>query len=168
MSSRGLHILFLCTANSARSVMAEALMNHHGQGRLIGFSAGSHPRGSIHPMALALLEEQGMPTQGLRSKSWEAFAQPGAPEMDFVFTVCDNAANETCPIWPGHPITAHWGVPDPALAIGGEAERMLAFREAFAMLQRRIEAFSALPFAALDRMAQESAVRQIGRKGTPT
>lgn len=163
---RVLNILFLCTANSARSLMAEALMNRHGGGALIGFSAGSFPRGEPNPLAVGLLRERGLATDDLRSKSWDEFGRPGPPKMDFVFTVCDQAAEEVCPIWPGHPITAHWGVPDPAAATGNEAERMLAFREAFGMMERRIKAFAALPLPSLDRMAREHAVRDIGRRKT--
>ncbi|MDI3308821.1 MAG: arsenate reductase ArsC [Acetobacteraceae bacterium] len=160
---RTYNVLFLCTGNSARSIMAERLMDHHGGGRFRAFSAGSFPKGAVHPLALRLLAEQGLPTEGLRSKSWDEFARPDAPEMDFVFTVCDQAANEVCPVWPGHPITAHWGVRDPAAAEGLEAERMLAFREAFAALDRRIRIFTSLRLEALDRIALRREVQAIGR-----
>jgi arsenate reductase len=156
------NVLFLCTGNSARSILAERLMEHHGGGRFRAFSAGSFPKGTVHPLALRLLAEQRLPTEGLRSKSWDEFAEPGAPAMDFVFTVCDQAANETCPVWPGHPITAHWGVPDPAAAEGSEVQRMLAFRDAFGMLDRRIRIFAALRIEALDRLALRGEVEAIG------
>src|SRR5579864_4190572 len=135
--------LFLCTGNSARSILAEALLNHRGKGRFRGYSAGSFPKGTVHPDALDLLRRLGLPTGGLRSKSWDEFAQPGAPVMDFVFTVCDQAAGEVCPIWPGTPVTAHWGIPDPA-AVEPAAERRAAFGAALQELQRRISAFAAL------------------------
>ena len=162
MSETPKNVLFLCTGNSARSVLAESLMDHWGQGRFRGFSAGSYPKGAVRPEAVALLKEMGMRSEGLRSKSWDEFAAPGAPVMEFVFTVCDNAAGETCPIWPGHPITAHWGVEDPAIG-GTEVERMLAFRAAFRALENRIKLFVALPMAALDRMAIQQKVVEIGR-----
>ena len=139
MPDRVFNVLFLCTANSARSVLAESLMNHWGKGRFRGFSAGSFPKGQVHPMAIELLNSLRLPTEGLRSKSWDEFAAPGAPEMDFVFTVCDNAANEVCPIWPGHPVTAHWGVADPAAATGDELQRRQAFREALRQLDRGVD-----------------------------
>ncbi|NOG73536.1 arsenate reductase ArsC [Roseicella sp. DB1501] len=161
--TRTFNVLFLCTGNSARSILAERLMEQHGSGRFRGYSAGSFPKGTVHPLALRLLSEQSFPTEGLRSKSWEEFTAPGAPTMDFVFTVCDQAANEPCPIWPGHPITAHWGVPDPAAADGNEAERMLAFRDAFAVLGRRIAIFASLPLNALDTLATRREVEAIGR-----
>jgi arsenate reductase (thioredoxin) len=157
------NVLFLCTANSARSLMAEALLDDLGAGRFKAFSAGSFPRGEPNPMAIALLREQGLPTGHLRSKPWDEFAAPGAPVMDFVFTVCDQAAGEVCPVWPGQPITAHWGIPDPAAAPGGEAERMLAFRDAFGMLTRRLRIFVALPMTSLDRLALTERVAAIGR-----
>jgi arsenate reductase (thioredoxin) len=160
---RVMNVLFLCTGNSARSIMAERLIERCGQGRFRGFSAGSHPRGFLHPAALAVLEQAGLPTAGLRSKSWDEFAVPGAPVMDFVFTVCDDAAGEVCPVWPGQPVTAHWGVPDPAAAAGSDVERMAACRTVFGMLRRRIQVFAALPFAALDRVALTRRVREIGR-----
>jgi arsenate reductase len=160
---RVFNVLFLCTGNSARSIMAERLIEHHGAGGFRGFSAGSQPRGAVHPLALRLLAEQGLPTEGVRSKSWDEFAAPGAPRMDFVFTTCDSAAQEACPVWPGQPITAHWGVPDPAAAEGDEVRRMLAFREVFAMLERRVILFVTLPFHALDRMALQREAAAIGR-----
>lgn len=160
---RVMNVLFLCTGNSARSIMAERLTERWGNGKFRGFSAGSHPKGIVHPMTLAVLEQAGLPTAGLRSKSWDEFALPGAPVMDFVFTVCDDAAGEMCPVWPGQPITAHWGVPDPAAATGTEVERMTVFRQVFGMLQRRIQVFAALPFAALDRIALTRRVQEIGQ-----
>lgn len=158
------HALFLCTGNSARSILAEALLNHWGDGRFRAYSAGSFPTGRVHPHALALLEHLGLPTEGLRSKSWDEFAAPGAPALDFVFTVCDAAAGEVCPIWPGHPVTAHWGVADPAAVEGSEVERMAAFREAFRVLEHRIQAFTALRPEALDRLAMKQQLDAIGRQ----
>jgi len=156
-------VLFLCTGNSARSILAECLVRQLGKGTFNGFSAGSFPKGEVHPLALQLSREQGLSTERLRSKSWDEFAPPGAPVMDFVFTVCDQAAGEVCPVWPGHPVTAHWGMPDHAVADGSEADRMLAFRDAFRMLERRIKLFLALPLASLDRMALQQQVDAIGR-----
>ena len=161
--TRTYNVLFLCTGNSARSILAERLMERHGAGRFRAFSAGSFPKGAVHPLALRLLAEQGLPTEGPRSKSWEEFTAPGAPRMDFVFTVCDQAASEPCPVWPGHPVTAHWGVPDPAAVEGGEVQRMFAFREAFAALGRRIAIFASLRFEALDGLAIRREVEAIGR-----
>ncbi len=158
-----LNVLFLCTGNSARSIMAEAILNHLGAGRFRGWSAGSHPKSDVHPMALETLRQANLPTEGLYAKSWDEFARNGAPAMDFVFTVCDNAAGEVCPIWPGQPVTAHWGVPDPAAAEGSEAERMLAFREVFRMLDRRIRIFLALRHGEIDRAETERKVVEIGR-----
>ena len=166
MTSRTLNVLFLCTGNSARSIMAERLVERWGSGKLRGFSAGSHPKGSVHPLALRVLEESDLPTEGLRSKSWDEFAAPGAPVMDFVFTVCDDAAGEICPVWPGHPVTAHWGVPDPARATGGDIERFAVFWQAFRMLEARIKLFSSLPFDKLERVALTRRVEDIGRGGT--
>ena len=157
------NVLFLCTGNSARSILAEALTGQLGQGAFKGYSAGSFPKGEVNPLALKLLREQGLPTAHLRSKSWDEFARPGAPTMDYVFTVCDQAAGEVCPIWPGHPVTAHWGIPDPAAAEGTEAERMLAFREAFRMLERRIRLFLALQHKALGPIDMQREVAAIGR-----
>ncbi|MGQ0662911.1 MAG: arsenate reductase ArsC [Pseudomonadota bacterium] len=155
-------VLFLCTGNSARSIMAEALMTHWGRGRFRGHSAGSFPKGTVHPIALALLAERGLPSAGLRSKSWEEFARPGAPAMDFVLTVCDRAAGEVCPVWPGRPASAHWGVPDPAALEGTEAERRQAFRGAYAALERRIRMLAGLGVDGLERAALERALARIG------
>jgi arsenate reductase len=163
LSRRPFNVLFLCTGNSARSILAECLMRALGEGSFNAYSAGSFPKGEVHPLALRLLAEQRIPTAGLRSKSWNEFAEPGAPVMDFVFTVCDQAAGEVCPIWPGQPVTAHWGVPDPASVDGSEAERMLAFRSVFGMLERRIRLFRSLPFASLDRIALQREADTIGR-----
>ena len=166
MSERVYNILFLCTGNSARSILAEVLIEHWSRGRFRGFSAGSFPRGSVHPLALGLLEGLGLPTGGLRSKSWDEFARPGAPTMDFVFTVCDQAAGEACPLWPGNPVTAHWGVPDPAVVEGTDRERRAAFRTACLALENRIKLFIALPIDKLDRMAIRREVDQIGHIGS--
>ena len=163
MSDRTHNVLFLCTGNSARSILAEVLIEHWGKGRFRGFSAGSFPRGTVHPLALDLLERLHLRTPGLRSKSWDEFARPGAPLMDFVFTVCDQAAGEVCPIWPGNPITAHWGIHDPAAVEGTEAERVQAFRDAYRQLENRIKLFVALPVETLDRMAIKRELEQIGR-----
>jgi arsenate reductase len=158
------NVLFLCTGNSARSILAEVLVEHWGKGRFVGYSAGSFPRGGVHPLALDLLARLGLRTSGLRSKSWDEFASPGAPAMDFVFTVCDQAAGEVCPIWPGNPITAHWGLPDPAAVEGPEATRARAFRDACQQLEARIKLFAALPFAKLDRMAAKREADAIGHR----
>jgi arsenate reductase len=160
-------MLFLCTGNSARSIIAESLLNHHGQGRFRGFSAGSHPKGAVHPVALRLLQQLNLPTAGLRSKSWDEFAQADAPPIDFVITVCDNAASEACPVWPGRPVTAHWGVPDPAAVEGPERAQWLAFREALRQLENRIRIFLALPFDSLDRLRLEQRTREIGTVTLP-
>jgi len=157
------NILFLCTGNSARSIMAEALMLHWGRARFVGFSAGSHPKGQVHPLALDTLTQFCLPTQRLRSKSWSEFAAPGAPEMHFVFTVCDDAAAEVCPVWPGHPITAHWGIPDPAAVVGSDEEQRRAFRKAFLELETRIKTFISLPIERLDRMALQKELETIGQ-----
>lgn len=159
------NVLFLCTGNSARSLLAEAIMNNLtvSRGRFCAYSAGSHPKAAPHPMALALLEEQHFATAGLRSKSWDEFATPDAPRMDFVFTVCDQAAAEQCPYWPGQPMTAHWGVPDPAALIGTDVERRNAFRQAFLVLKRRIELLASLPMTGLDRLALQQELEDIGR-----
>jgi arsenate reductase len=159
------NVLFLCTGNSARSILAEVLMDHWGNSRFKGYSAGSFPKGAVHPLALDLLEKLHLATRGLRSKSWDEFARPGAPVMDFVFTVCDQAAGEVCPVWPGNPVTAHWGVPDPAAVDGTEAEQRRAFREAYVVLENRIKLFVALPIDKLDRMAVKRNVVDIGRRG---
>lgn len=163
MSSTPYNVLFLCTGNSARSILAEAILEREGKGRFRAFSAGSTPKGDVHPLALHLLEKLGHDTGGLRSKGWEEFAAQGAPQMDFVFTVCDNAAGETCPVWPGQPVTAHWGMADPAAASGTEAERGLAFAETYRMLRNRLSAFASLPIAALDRMSLQQHLDEIGR-----
>ena len=163
MSDRPYNVLFLCTGNSARSILAESILNSRARGRFRGFSAGSHPKGAVHPLALELLERMGMPTEGLRSKDWDEFAQTGAPLLDFVFTVCDNAAGEVCPVWPGQPMTAHWGQPDPAAVAGSDLENLNAFREAFRILERRIELFTALPIVSLDGLALGNKVRAIGK-----
>lgn len=159
------NVLFLCTGNSARSILAEALLNNLaiGQGRFHAFSAGSHPAGAVNPLAIELLERNHMSTDGLRSKSWDEFATADAPVMDFVFTVCDNAAGEVCPYWPGQPITAHWGVPDPAAVEGSDEDKQKAFFLAFNQLQNRINLFASLPMAKLDRMKLQEAVSQIGK-----
>ena len=163
MSNEVFKILFLCTGNSARSILAEAILNRVGQGRFEAFSAGSQPKGEVHPYALQLLKNLNHDTSFARSKSWEEFAVPGAPEMNFVFTVCDNAANESCPVWPGQPMTAHWGVPDPAAAVGTEAEKHLAFADAYRMLNNRISIFTSLPMNTLDRLALQKRLDEIGR-----
>ncbi|HUZ74822.1 MAG TPA: arsenate reductase ArsC [Stellaceae bacterium] len=159
------NVLFLCTGNSARSIFAEVLLNHCSRGRFRGYSAGSHPKGVVHPLTLELLREMRLPVEGLRSKSWQEFAQPDAPVMDFVFTVCDQAAGEVCPIWHGNPITAHWGIPDPAAVEGPEPVRIAAFRDAYGRLDARIKLFVALPFKKLDRMAAKREAERIGRSG---
>jgi arsenate reductase (thioredoxin) len=159
------NVLFLCTGNSARSILAEALIDHWGKGRFKGYSAGSFPKGVVHPAALEILEKLHLPTRGLRSKSWNEFARPGATVMDFVFTVCDQAADEVCPVWPGHPVTAHWGVADPVAVQGTEAEQRRAFREAYIVLENRIKLLGALPIEKLDRMAIKRNVDDIGRRG---
>ncbi|HTW48273.1 MAG TPA: arsenate reductase ArsC [Acidobacteriaceae bacterium] len=157
------NVLFLCTGNSARSIMAEAILNRKGAPNFAAFSAGSHPSGTVRPEALRQIEFARLRTDGLRSKSWEEFAKPGAPAMDFVFTVCDNAASEQCPYWPGQPMTAHWGVPDPAAVQGTPEEIARAFRDAFVMLDRRIGLFLALPLASLQRMAIQTEIEKIGK-----
>jgi len=151
--ARHYNVLFICTGNSARSIFAEAILNRKGRPNFTAYSAGSHPRGFVHPEALRYLRQTGLPTAGLRSKSWDEFARPGAPGMDFVFTVCDRAANESCPIWPGHPMTGHWSIPDPSAATGTPQEIEHAFAEAFTMLERRISLFLALPFPKLETIA---------------
>ena len=158
------NVLFLCTGNSARSIMAEAILNHKGKPNFSAYSAGSHPAGAVRPEALRQLERARLPTTGLRSKAWDEFSRPGAPELYFVFTVCDNAAKEVCPIWPGQPMTADWGVPDPA-AVQGTAEQVeRAFRDAFFLLDRRIGLFLSLPISSLDRLALKREVDKIGRQ----
>jgi arsenate reductase len=160
----GYNVLFLCTGNSARSIMAEAILNHKGRSAFTAYSAGSHPLGVVRPEALKQLEIARLPTSGLRSKNWEEFARPGAPEINFVFTVCDNAAREVCPVWPGQPMTAHWGVPDPAAAAGTPEQIERAFRDAFLTLDRRISLFLSLPLASLDKLAIKSEIDRIGRE----
>jgi arsenate reductase len=155
------NVLFLCTGNSARSILAEALLNQHGKGRFRAFSAGSFPKGDVHSMALRTLEKAGIPTAGLRSKSWDEFASDDAPNIDFIFTVCDNAANETCPVWPGHPMTAHWGIEDPANA--PEGEQKTAFQRAMFYLNNRISLFMALPLESLDEMTLTKRLQEIGK-----
>jgi arsenate reductase len=166
MAGRALNALFLCTGNSARSILAEAILKREGEGRFRSFSAGSHPKGGVHPFAIDLLRQLGYPTGELRSKSWGEFAEPDAPRMDFVFTVCDNAANEACPVWPGQPATAHWGAPDPAAVEGGDAERRAAFADVYRVLRNRISVFINLPFSTLDRLALQKRLAQIGRTTT--
>ena len=160
---RQYNVLFLCTGNSARSIIAEAILNREGRGRFKAFSAGSQPKGAVNPYTLDLLRKFNYDVSGVRSKSWSEFAAPGAPKLDFVFTVCDNAAGEACPLWPGQPITAHWGIPDPAVATGSEAEIALAFKDAYRMLSRRIELLLALPLAKLDKLVLAERLKDIGR-----
>ncbi len=158
------NVLFLCTGNSARSIMAEAILNGKGSPNFTAFSAGSHPAGRVHPGALKQLESVHLPTTGMRSKSWNEFEGPGAPQLDFVFTVCDNAAKEVCPVWPGQPMTAHWGVPDPAEVRGSPEEVERAFRQAFFLLDRRIGLFLSLPLSTLDNFALKTELNKIGRQ----
>jgi arsenate reductase len=162
-ADRPYNVLFLCTGNSARSVLAESLTNHWGRGRFVGFSAGSHPKGAVHPIAIKLLLQMKLRTEGLRSKSWDEFAAPGAPSLDFVFTVCDNAAGEMCPVWPGKPVTAHWGVPDPAAVEGTDNDKWTAFRAAFEALENRIKTFVSLPIGSLDRLKLQERLNAIGK-----
>lgn len=161
------NVLFLCTGNSARSILAEALLNAMGRGRFRGWSAGSHPKGTVHPLALDLLRANRMDTAGLRSKDWDEFAQPGAPELDFVFTVCDNAAGEVCPVWPGQPVTAHWGVPDPAAVTGSDAEKRKAFFTTYTQLSNRLSIFTSLSLAHLDKLSLQKKLDEIGKTGVP-
>ena len=168
MSHRPFNVLFLCTGNSARSILAEAILNKIGAGQFHAFSAGSQPKGRVHPEALRLLQNLGFETSHLRSKSWTEFAIPGAPALDFVVTVCDNAAGEACPYWPGQPMTAHWGIPDPAAAAGTPAEVSLAFNDAYRMLDRRIGVFAALPIRALDRLSLQARLKEIGQMAGAT
>jgi len=157
------NVLFLCTGNSARSILAEAILNREGQGRFKAYSAGSMPTGKVHPYALDLLRNNNHPVDDLRSKSWDEFAGPDAPKMDFVFTVCDNAADEVCPVWPGQPMTAHWGVPDPAAATGNEAEKRLAFAETYRFMSNRISIFVNLPLTSLDKLSLQAHLNEIGQ-----
>jgi arsenate reductase (thioredoxin) len=163
VSDRPYNVLFLCTGNSARSIIAEAILNKRGAEKFRAYSAGSQPKGSVHPETIRLLQGLGYDTSGFRSKPWTEFATPGAPPLDFVFTVCDNAAGETCPVWPGHPMTAHWGVPDPAAATGNQAEIALAFKDAYRMLNQRIGLFASLPLRSLDRLSLQKKLGEIGR-----
>lgn len=161
--NRSFNVLFLCTGNSARSILSEALLNKRGQGQFRAFSAGSHPACRVNPYALELLRKMGYSTDGLRSKSWDEFAAPGAPELDFVFTVCDNAAGEVCPMWPGQPITAHWGIPDPAAVEGTDDQKRRAFDDAFRILERRISLFLSLPIRSLEQLVLQERLSEIGR-----
>ena len=165
MGDKVYNVLFLCTGNSARSIMAEAVLNHVGHGRFKAYSAGSHPTGKLNPFAVELLGKNSMPVNDLRSKSWDEFAAPGAPRLDFVFTVCDNAAGEVCPFWPGQPVTAHWGVEDPAAVTGTDDERRRAFQRAFRILANRIRIFASLRFEFLDRMSLNTKLQKIGSVG---
>jgi arsenate reductase len=167
VSDRTFNVLFLCTHNSARSIIAECIINRLGNGKFKGYSAGSQPRGKVHPYAIDLLRQANYDTAGLRSKSWEEFAQSGAPHLDFVFTVCDDAANEVCPVWPDQPMTAHWGVPDPSRVEGTEAERRYAFADTHRMLHQRTGIFASLPLTSLDRMTLKRRLDDIGRSGMP-
>jgi arsenate reductase len=166
-ADRPYNVLFLCTGNSARSIIAEAIVNRDGKGRFKAYSAGSHPRGEVNPHAVGMLQRMHFDVSGFRSKSWDEFAAPGAPVMDFVFTVCDDAAGEQCPFWPGQPMTAHWGVPDPAIAIGNDSEIALAFAEAYRLLNNRISVFLSLPIAKLDRLALQARLNTIGAMERP-
>jgi len=163
MTQQPLNVLFLCTHNSARSIIAETVMNRLGAGKFKAYSAGSQPSGRVHPYAVELLQQLGYDTSGLRSKSWEEFSAPGAPQLDFVFTVCDNAANETCPFWPGQPVSAHWGLPDPSAAEGTETEKRLAFADTHRMLYQRIGIFVNLPLQSLDKLSLQQRLDDIGR-----
>ena len=162
-SQRIYNVLFLCTGNSARSILAEALINQWGRGKFRGLSAGSHPKGAVHPIALQLLQRLNFPTESLRSKSWDEFAVPGAAPLDFVFTVCDSAAREACPYWPGQPMTAHWGVADPAAVEGSDAKKWAAFRDVFHVLDNRIKIFTSLPLGSLDRIRLQERLNTIGK-----
>jgi len=165
LSDKVYNVLFICTGNSARSIIAEAVMNKMGDGHFQAYSAGSHPKGEVSPFALSLLEQWRIPIEGLRSKSWDEFARPGAPELDFVFTVCDNAAGEVCPVWPGQPMTAHWGVPDPMAVEGSDERRARAHADAAKVLKRRIELMLALPLAKLAGLSLKRELDQIGKTG---
>jgi arsenate reductase len=162
MNARIYHVLFLCTGNSARSILAESLLNHIGRGRFRAFSAGSFPKGQVHPLALELLERDGLPSEGVRSKSWDEYVAPGAPSLDFILTVCDNAAGEACPVWPGRPTNAHWGIPDPAAVDGSESVRRAAFAAALKKLDARIKRFVALPIESMEPQQLKAALQEIG------
>ena len=164
MPEQSYNVLFLCTGNSARSIMAECILNRLGQGRFRGFSAGSHPKGQVDPAALGLLQKFNHSIEGLRSKDWEEFGKPDAPEMDFVFTVCDNAAGEVCPVWPGQPMTAHWPFPDPAVFVGPEAERRALFADVYGQIHNRVSIFVSLPIDALDRLSLQKRLDEMGQK----
>ena len=166
MSDKIYNVLFLCTGNSARSIMAEALLNAMGRGRFRAFSAGSHPKGEVHPLARELVQKYHLPLEGLRSKSWDEFSLPGSPQLDFVFTVCANAADEACPVWPGQPVTAHWGIPDPAAVVGTREERRKAFFTAYNQLSRRLTIFTSLPLKSLDRLDLRARLDEIGSIGS--
>jgi arsenate reductase len=168
VSEQVYNVLFLCTGNSARSILAESLLNHWGKGKFRAYSAGSYPKGHVHPMAVELLKRMNLPTQNLRSKSWDEFAAPATPRIDFILTVCDNAAGEVCPVWPGRPMTAHWGIADPAAVEGTDAEKAFAFRKTVKELKTRIELFTSLPIASLDGMTLQSRLREIGKRSTAT
>jgi arsenate reductase (thioredoxin) len=168
MTERLYNVLFLCTGNSARSILAESLLNLGGHGKFRAFSAGSFPKGQVHPMALELLKRMNLPADGFRSKSWDEFAAPGAPPIDFIFTVCDNAAGEVCPVWPGKPMTAHWGIADPAAVEGTDAEKAFAFRRALKELDTRIKLFASLPIESLDDMTLQAKLRDIGKNNAAT
>jgi arsenate reductase len=168
MAEHPFNVLFLCTGNSARSIMAEAILNKPGTEKFRAYSAGSQPKGQVHPETVQLLQSLGYETAGFRSKSWGEFARPGAPALDFVFTVCDDAAGETCPVWPGQPMTAHWGVPDPAAATGSAAEIALSFKDAYRMLHQRIGVFTALPLRSLDQLSLRAKLKEIGRMADAT
>jgi arsenate reductase len=165
-AQRTYNVLFLCTGNSARSILAESLLTRWGGGRFHAFSAGSFPKGQVHPRALELLKRMNLPSEGFRSKSWDEFAAPGAPQLDFIFTVCDNAAGEVCPVWPGKPMTVHWGIADPAAVEGSDADKTFAFRKALRELETRIKLFAALPIASLDQMTLSEKLRAIGQSPT--
>jgi arsenate reductase len=167
MSKRTYDVLFLCTGNSARSILAEVMLNAMGQGRFRAFSAGSHPKGGVNPFAIEVLQKNRMRTEGLRSKSWDEFATPGAQPLDFVFTVCDQAAGEVCPVWPGQPMTAHWGVADPAAVEGADEAKRRAFFKAYSELQHRLSIFVSLPIDRLDRLTLQKRLREIGKVGEP-
>jgi arsenate reductase len=166
MTEQVYNVLFLCTGNSARSILAESLLDHWGKGKFRAFSAGSYPKGQVHPLAVELLKRTNLPAEGFRSKSWDEFAAPGAPPIDFIFTVCDNAAGEVCPVWPGKPMTAHWGIADPAAVEGTDVEKASAFRKALKELETRIKLFTSLPIASLDSMTLQAQLRELGKNNT--